>query len=199
MGGGAGESPGEVRPIPFPGAPEVAIPAQVDQQRFGAVEVVGVDQHRQLVARPPRRRGVEIERIAQAGGFARDRGKRADAGGQALDLRGPLEGRAGPRGLEVAPFGQLPAGRPQPVHRTVGVGVAGDRPARAPQRPPHALGHLLERGLKPRRERLVVPAPCLIFREHGEQRIHAGLDRMLLEQIGAESVDGADLRFFQAA
>ena len=200
VGRASREALGEVRAVALAGAAEVAIAAQVDQQRLGAVEIAGLDQHRQLVAGPPRRGGVEIQRIAQARRFARDRGERADARRQAIDLGRALEVGPRPRRREVAPLGQVPARRPQAVHGAVGVGVAaGTRPARAPQRAPHALGHLLERGLEPRRKRLVVAAPRLVLGEDDEQRIDTGLDRILLEQVGAEAVDRADLRLFEAA
>ena len=98
-----------------------------------------------------------------------------------------------PRAGEVAPFGQLPRGASKPIDRTV---VAAER--RAPQAP---AGHL--RADPPAAPGATRPnassnsrADCRLG-EDVEERIDAGLDRPLAQQVGAEAMDGADVGFFE--
>ena len=191
----------KLRPIALAGPPEVAVAAQVHQQRLGAVEIAGLDEHRQLVARPPRRGGVQIQRIAEARRFARDRGERADARASGDRSRRPARSRAAsttPRSRATPPGPSRPpaAGPPGRRRRASPPAPAGSSAA-ATRRTPSGIS--FERVLEPRAERLVVEPPRLVLGQDDEQRIDAGLDRTLLEQVGAEAVDGADVRLFEVA
>ena len=109
-----------------------------------------------------------------------------------------IERLARPRASEIAPLGQIERGAAQPLHRTVFVHVAGtDAAARPPQRSPHAFGRRLENRLEPGVEGLVEQALGLAFGQHAEQRIDPRFDRTLAQQVGAEPVDGADVRLFE--
>ena len=65
------------------------------------------------------------------------------------------------------------------------------------QRAPHALRRILQRFLQPVVERALGTASALRLGQHLEQRIDAGLDRPFAQQIGAEAVNGADVRFLE--
>ena len=104
-----------------------------------------------------------------------------------------IERIARPRRGEVAPLRELPRRLPQPVDRPI-VAAAKRRARAAPgARLPADRRALLE----PAPERLVEEAGRRGLGQHLEQRIDAGLDRPLAQQIGAEAVDRADVRLLE--
>ena len=110
-----------------------------------------------------------------------------------LDLSLAVERISRPRAGEVAPLGELPRRVAQPIDRAV---VAAE--GRTPQRPAHALGRIRQLLLEPSAERIVEQPRRRRLGEHFEQRIDARLDRPLAQQIGAEAVDGADVRLLES-
>ena len=127
--------------------------------------------------------------------------ERADAVEQMVESRVARRSRSGRvhgAGM-VAPLEQLPAGALQALDRRVVVFVLAEAAHRhAAQRSPHAFGRVVELALQPVGERLVEEPRRLPFGEHGERRVDARLDRPLAQQVGAEAVDGADVRFLEA-
>ena len=109
--------------------------------------------------------------------------------GAAIERRG----RA-PLAAEVAPLASSQPARSQPPHRPAIVVEP-----RASERAPDAGGRRLEARPETSRERLVEQARGLRLGEHHEQRIDARLDRALAQQVGAEAVNGADVRLFEVA
>ena len=84
--------------------------------------------------------------------------------------------------------------------RSIGVSsrvAAEPLPDRSPERAPHAFGRRLQLRLDPGPERLVEQPLRLRFGQDREQRIDARLDRTLAQQLGAEPVNGADVRFLE--
>src|ERR1051325_5554673 len=114
----------------------------------------------------------------------------------ARDGRVAIERGARPPGAETAPLRELEGGAPQPFDGSVFVRrTRPQRPARSPQRAADACGRVLEARLPPAVERLLEQPLRLPFGEHAEQRIDPRLDRPFAQQIGAETVNGADVRF----
>ena len=108
-------------------------------------------------------------------------------------LRPAVERMAGPRAGEVAPLGQVPRGLSQPIDRAV---VSPER--RAAQCAPDTLGRIDQLLLEPPAER-VIEQPCRRgFGQHLEERIDACLHRTLPQQIGAETMDRADVCLLEA-
>jgi hypothetical protein len=58
----------------------------------------------------------------------------------------------------------------------------------------HALGRIGQRALEPALEGAREQAPLLVLVGHREERVDAGLDRPLVQQVGAEAMDRADAR-----
>src|SRR6185436_11124193 len=99
-----------------------------------------------------------------------------EAGDQPLDGGDTIEGRTPPRRVEAAPLGQLAAGFPNPVDRSVGVAAAECWSARPPKRATQSLGWILECVLQPRAEGPLVQPIRLRLGQHRKERIDAGLD-----------------------
>ena len=95
-----------------------------------------------------------------------------------------------PRCREVAPLVELPGGAPERLARAV---VA--RPA--PEETPHALLRGAQALLEPSVERAAEEVARDVLGRHFEERIDAGLDRPLAQQIATERMDRADARLFQ--
>ena len=115
--------------------------------------------------------------------------QQGDRGG---DLLLAIERVPGPVAGEVAPPGQLPRRVAKTIDRTI---VAAER--RATQRTPDACRRIGELLLQPAPERVVEQPRRRRLGQDLEERVDAGLHRPLAEQLGAESMDGADVRFFQ--
>ena len=100
---------------------------------------------------------------------------------------------------KVAPLGQRAAGAAQPIDRTVAVAAAAETPAalvrRSARRRPS--GGSCSASCSQARNARVVQAVRLRLGEHREQRIDARFDRPLAQQLGAEAVDGVDVRFLE--
>ena len=109
-----------------------------------------------------------------------------------LDLGVAIEGVSRPRRGEVPPLHELPRGLPKAVHRSVFAAKC-----RPPQRAPHAIGRIREHFLEPAPERLVEESCRRGLGQDFEERIDAGLDGALAEQVGAERVNGANVCFFE--
>ena len=112
-----------------------------------------------------------------------------------------IERRTLPVPFEIAPLNELPAGVLKPFDRAILVVARQPEPgeARAPKRPLNPLGGIRELLLKPRMKRRIVQPAGLRLGEDGKQRIDARLHGTFAQQVGAETMDGADLRFFQPA
>ena len=172
-----------------------SIDARLPAVGIGGVEPLGgLD----VVAQLAHGVGVQIQRIARR---ARPTRQSAASSCTRASTRSQLgvaiERVAPPRAVEVAPLGQLAAGPAKPLDRTVVVAAAVARPHAPPQRAPHAFGRLLELLVQPRVERLVEQPLGPRLGQHLEQRIDAGFDRPLAQQVGAEAVDRADVRLFE--
>ena len=117
-----------------------------------------------------------------------------ELGQRLLDLSLALERRPRPGGGEVAPLRELPGRLAQAIDGAV-LAAEGRYDASARRTPSRRVGQLL---LQPAVERLVEEPRRRRFGEHREQRIDARLDRPLAQQLGAEAVDGADVRFLES-
>ncbi len=118
-----------------------------------------------------------------------------------VDARTTIEWMASPVALEIAPLDELPAGPADSADRTIiEIGLKAEAAeARTPQRSPDAFRRIRELIFHPAAERFVVQALPLSFGEHCEQRIHERFDGPLAKEVGAEAVDGADLRLFEVS
>ena len=172
---------------------------EVHQARLPAVGIRGVEPVRvsHVVAQLADGRRVEIQRVSSRGSAFGERGEVVDARQGLGDGAIAIERIATPGRVEVAPFCQLAAGAPQPIHRSVGPIAAVARPDAAPERTPHAFGRILELSAQPAVEGFVEQRFGLRLGENREQRIDAGFDRPLAKEIGAKAVNRADVCFFQ--
>ena len=185
-----------------PGPPEVPVLREVDRARFPAVVVGRAEPHHglDLVSELADGPGVQEQRIAAGRGRRGQRGQLADTCHRAAERLVAIERVAPPRAAEVAPFGQLARGAPQPIDRgAVGRRVAAvRRPDAAPERTPHTLGRILEPLVQPAAERVGEQPLGARLGQHVEQRIHPRFHRTLAQEVGAEAVDRADVRFLEA-
>src|SRR5262249_7051399 len=111
----------------------------------------------------------------------------------AIDLELPRDGNALPRRVEISLVDEVERSASQRLARAGRVAVA----RAATEDTPHALARAHELALEPAVERFVEEALALLVGRHLEHRIDAGLDRALAKEIGAEAVDGADVRLFE--
>ena len=181
----------------MPHVSEHAIARQIDETGFPAVVVGGagiseVLLQRDLVGEASRRFGARAERIVARRWLPRERCGLTQDGDGVVDLLFAVERVSRPLAGEVAPLRELPRRVAQPLDRPVVAAEGG-----APQRPAHALGRIRQLLLEPSAERIVEQPRRRRLGEHFEQRIDARLDRPLAQQVGAEAVNGADVRFFQ--
>ena len=113
-----------------------------------------------------------------------------------VDDRLPLERLAAPRGWKVPPLGEVGRRLLEPLGRPLRGGLfaepAGGAPTQGTTDPVRRIGQCL---LEPSVERL--PEGALRLGQHVELRIHARLDRPLVQEVGTEPVDRADLRLFE--
>ena len=124
-------------------------------------------------------------------------GKRLEARDVRLDRRGALVRRAPPRCRVIAPLAQVAGGGAQTLDRSVFCFVA-KAPLDGPtQRTPHTLLRIAELRVEPRRKRFFKDAFRLRVGQHHKRRIDPRFDGPFAQQLGAEAVDGADLRFFE--
>src|SRR5688572_21809433 len=109
-----------------------------------------------------------------------------------------VERFAGPGAAEVTPFGQGKPGATEAFYRPILVGVArAERATAAAQRATNAFWRVRKLRLQPAVERLVEHAFCLAFRQNAKQRIDARFNGSFTQQVGAKSVNRADVRFLQ--
>jgi len=109
------------------------------------------------------------------------------------------ERRARPRADEIADAGQRPAGAAKAVDRARVARGAEGRAARSPQRSSNTLCRSRQHVLQPGTERSRVHPRRLGLGEHRKQRVDAGLDRTLAQQLGAETMNGVDMRLLERA
>ena len=182
---------------------QAAVAHEIDQTRFPAVQIVVAEALLQpdLLAQTPDRIEVVVEVVAlvrASGGDLRELMQRRD---QPFDLVRPIERSPLPRGRIVARLGQRPSGGAQSSDRTViDTGAAGETRTSGRTTVAARVAPLqgdLERVLQPGAKRAVVDPVRLLLGQDGEQRIDRRLDRTLAQQIGAEAVDGVDVRFFE--
>ena len=182
---------------PGPGVRQRAIPREIDQRRFPAVVVRlavvlgGALQHDFVADAAGRLRSGE-QRIAGRGDAACQVRELVQIHERGLDLALAIEVRPGPRSCEVAPLREIPGCPAQPIDRTI-VSTEGG----PPQGAAHAFRRIGELLLQPAAERIVEQAGRGGLGQHFEEGIDAGFDRTFSQQIGAEPVDGADVRLLE--
>ena len=181
---------------------ELAVPAEVDEHPLQPAviprrDLLGADD---VVAELPGSASIQTEAVVLIGRACRQVRELVQPLHQRIDAALTIERWTMPVPFEIAPLNQLPAGVLQPLDRAVFV-VADTEPgeARAAKRPLHSLGGIRQLFLKPGMKRRVVQPAGLRLGEDGEQRIDARLHGTFAQQVGAETMDGADLRFFQPA
>src|SRR3954471_16700268 len=135
-----------------------------------------------------------MKRIARHRRIAGERRQMMHGGDQPIDGCVTIERWAEPRAREIARFSQRTPGTAKAVDRPV-AGEAGvltragcGKSGAAAQRAADALGRILQHLLNPAAKRPRVEAIGLRLGEYGEQRVDAGFDRALAEQLGAASV-----------
>ena len=117
---------------------------------------------------------------------------------QAIHIAVAIEDAARPRSREVAPLREVPRRPAQAIDRRVFARDGAEAlPDGSPQRAAHAFARILELRLDPRAERVLEQALRLRLGQHREQRIDARFDWTLAQQLRAEAVDRADVRFLQ--
>ena len=134
-----------------------------------------------------------IERIAPERGIAQESGGFSHLVEQAVDARRSREVWPGPGAVEVTPRRKLDASLPEAVDRPVVVGPPGPAPENAPDAF-RRIGKLL---LQPAIEDAGEQSRGLCFGQDAEQRVDAGLDGPLAEQVRAEAVDRRDVRLLE--
>src|SRR4029453_11102930 len=120
-----------------------------------------------------------------------------DARHHASELSVAIDRRPAPRRWEVAPFAQLAPRPPDPFDRPIVIVAAIARPDAAAKRALHTLRRILELDMQPLAKRFVEHALRARLGEHLEERVDAGLDGPLTQQISAETVDRADVRVLE--
>ena len=117
---------------------------------------------------------------------------------EARERAGPIEALASPRGGEITPLRQLQSCAAQSLERGVLVCLSHPRQAARPtERTPDTLGRVLETFFEPAGKRLIEETLGLPLGEHAEQRVDPCFDGTLAEQVGAEPVNGADVRLLE--
>ena len=197
---------GKILPVhraePLARSGEAAVRGQLDQLRLDEV-VVPLRAH--VVGLPDRPRdrarrlGVEEEAVAAAvGGPVRQGGEAHQVPDHFVDGRLAPEVRfPAPGPFEVPPFRQLPGRAPQAPRRAVAARLTERGPVPAPERAPHARRRVVQGRLQPAVEHLPEQALRAAVVENLEPGVDAGLHGALPQQVGAECVDGADLRLLQ--
>ena len=112
--------------------------------------------------------------------------------------------RGGPSPSEVAPFDQVPARPPEPLHRAVVIGVAPRyrRPGGATKGATDAFGCVFQGTLQPRIKGFGVQAARLAFGQDAKERVDTRFDRAFAQQVGTEAVIApmcASSRFIRAS
>ena len=142
--------------------------------------------------------GVPEQLVAAADRVRAQVGERLQVADQLVDLA--LAGetrRARPSRRMIAPLQQLEAGAAQPLQRAIVLLVGRPCANEAAAASGARLRTARPGAAAPSRERLVEQPLGVAFGQHLEQRIDRRLDRPLAQQIGAEAVDGADVRLFE--
>ena len=180
-------------------AANVLVLRQVDDLRLPAVRIRFAEARhgRDVVTQLANRCGVEEQRVPRRRRRAREPRDLVHASEDALQVGVPCERVAPPRACKIAPFGQLAARPANPFDRPVVVIAAVARPDAAPQRPPHAVRRMFQVVVQPGTKGLVEDALGARFGENLEQRIDASLHWPLAQEVGAEAMNRADVRFFQ--
>ena len=183
-----------------PGAPEVPVLREIDRARFPAVVIGhaeahdGVDLVRELADRP----GIEKERIPRRRGRART--ARRTRGSCAIARPSAASRSNGSRRHAPSKSRHSASSRAARRSRSIGPSAlsrpSGDHTLRLSARL-HARRRILEPLVEPAAKRVGKQALGARLGEHVEQRIHARFDRTFAQQIGAEAVDRADVRFFE--
>src|SRR5205807_167862 len=113
--------------------------------------------------------------------------ERRQVGHDLVDLAVALEGGARPRRREVAPLDQLARGALENGARATGPGPPSEDATNPDTR-------MIELRLEPAREGAREEHARHVVGRDAEERVHAGFDRPLAQQLGAEGVNGADAR-----
>ena len=134
---------------------------------------------------------VALDRLGgQIGERFQPRAERLD-GGFAVVIGTP------PWRVVIAPLTQSARRHAQPLDRAI-IRIVVESPSHRPaQRSTHAFARVAELFVQPRRKHLVEQRIRLRVGQHRKCRIDPRLDRTLPQQVGAEGVNGADVRFFE--
>ena len=177
-----------------------AVARQVDEPGLPAVEVgraAGVERLLQpnLVAQPSNWIGADKQRIGLRRWIAGKVRDVVEEGHERFDFAIAIERISRPRRAEVTPLRELPCRLAQAVDGTAFAGRAAKR--RPAQRAPHAFGRVRQHFLQPASEGFIEQPRRGRFGQNFEQRIDTRFDRTFAEQVGAERVNRADVRFFE--
>src|SRR6266542_4236098 len=152
-----------------------------------------------LLAHMTRGRGVQIEVVLRVRRMLSHLRECMERFHDPPNLADAIERTTGPGSRKVAPLGQLPRGAAEAIDGAILPRLGGRErhEIRSPERAPHAFGRIRELRLQPSPKRLVEETFLLCFGQHREQRIDAGFHGTLAQQLGAEAVNRADVRFFE--
>ncbi len=184
---------------PLSRAGEPAIPSQIDQARLPAVQVVLPERllEPDLTAQATDAVRIDEQIVALRQWLLGQPRDLVQLVHQPIDFGGAIQRRPPPGMRELAGLGERAAGRSQPVDRAVCVAAGPGRRGGSPQGAPDALGRTVEGLLEPGVKRAGIQLVRLRLGQDDEQGIHAGFDRAFAEQLGAEAVDGVDVRLLQ--
>jgi hypothetical protein len=149
----------------------------------------------------PYRRRVQIQIVLGIRRTLRERGNRVHLRDEPIDVPFAIEHAARPGGREIPPLREIPCGTPEPFDRAILPRTRGTAEGHGVRPPKGAAEGLRRRGellLQPSAKRLLEQTLRLRLRQHREQRIDTRFHRPFAEQLGAESVNRADVRLFQA-
>ena len=195
----ASDAVGKARARAFPGLAEVAVAAERDERGFPAVVVFRADapQAVDLGADAAAGDGIGVEVVALLQRTRRVGGEGRELVDELVDRSAAIVGRTLPGRLVIAPLDQIARGALQPLHRPVLVILVGSPARRAPERPPEPFSRVRQLLVQPADKRLVEDLIGLRFGEDGKRRVDARFDRPLAQELGAEPVDGADVRILE--
>ena len=179
---------------------EAAITREIDQARLPAIDIALTERFLQLdlPAQSADAGGVDEQAVALGEGRVRHIGQMVERGDEPTDLHRSIERRSPPRTREIAPLGEGTTRLPQPIDGPVALALALESGrARPPEGATQAVEWVLKGFLQPRAKGATVQAIGLQLGQHGEQRIDPRFDRPLAQQLGAEAVDGVDVRLFE--
>ncbi len=133
--------------------------------------------------------------VVLVGRSRRERPELRELSHDRVDGRPLIVDRTLPRGLEVALPDEVEAGAAQDFSRTAATAVA----RTPPQHAPNARRRVRDGALEPSSQGLVEEPCLLVLVDRLEQGVDARFDRVLAQQLRAETVDRSDMGFFELA